>query len=349
MASKRSGARWTALFSALLLATGLVAACGPDQGSSGGTGAAGSTAGFPVTIEHLFGSTTIERKPTRIVTLGGGDMEAAIALDAVPTAGADWFGYTEPRTWVRDALAGRPAPQLIKADQVNFEQIAALRPDLILYVNSKNEQNTYGTLSRIAPTVAAPKGVDHLYGVPWVDQVRTIAKATGTTAKGEEVVTGTQKVLSDAAKANPEFAGKVATAGVFSSGNYSIWMPSDPRMQLLTALGFKTNPAIDALDNGSFYVTLPREQLAKMNSDLVFLAAGDQEGKVNPAVAGDPLFNSLPVAQGRHVAYFGGPGVINTNSAEGAFSSAVSIGGPLGIKYVVDKLVPKLKNALAGK
>lgn len=346
MTPKRSA---TALLTALVLAAGLVAACGADRGSGGGTSAADSAAGFPVTIEHLFGSTTVEHRPTRIVTLGGGDMEAAIALGAVPAAGADWFGYTEPRTWVRDALAGRPAPELIQAEQVNFEQIAALRPDLIVYVNSKNEESTYRTLSRIAPTVAAPKGVDHVYGVPWADQVRTIAKATGTTAKGEEVVTGTQKLLSDAAKANPEFAGKIATAGVYSSGNYSIWMPSDPRMQLLTSLGFKTNPAIDALDNGSFYVTLPREQLAKTNSDLIFLAAGDQQGAVDPAVAGDPLFNSLPAVRGKHVAYFGGPGVINTNSAEGAFSSAVSIGGPLGIKYVVGKLVPKLKDALAGK
>ncbi|WP_202872651.1 ABC transporter substrate-binding protein [Kribbella soli] len=48
-----------------------------------------------MTIDHLYGSTTIKAKPQRVVTLGGGDTEAAIALGVVPVAGADWFGNTQ--------------------------------------------------------------------------------------------------------------------------------------------------------------------------------------------------------------------------------------------------------------
>ncbi|WP_020672152.1 iron-siderophore ABC transporter substrate-binding protein [Amycolatopsis nigrescens] len=339
--------RLAALVTSLVLGAGLVTACGADRATSGAPGA-GDATGFPVQIDHRFGSTKIEKKPSRIVALGGGDMEASIALDVVPVAGADWFGYNRLRNWVKDGLGDRQPPELIMASQPNFEQIAALRPDLILYVNSVNDKNQYDTLARIAPTIAAPADVRNVYGVYWQDQVRTIAKATGTTAKGEEVVQRTQGLLDDAAKAHPEFAGKVITAGVFSSGEYSVWMPSDPRMRLLRSLGFRTNPKIDALDDGSFYVRLPDEQLDKLNADLILLAAQDQTGAVDPSVTANPLFATLPAVQARHVVYFGGAGVINSGTESAEFSSAFSIGGPLGIKYVLDKLVPKLQAGITG-
>lgn len=66
-------------------------ACGrSDTSSDKGS----STAGFPVRLTHRFGHTTIPRKPKRVVAVGGGDMETAIALGIVPVAGADWFGWT---------------------------------------------------------------------------------------------------------------------------------------------------------------------------------------------------------------------------------------------------------------
>ncbi|WP_432936027.1 hypothetical protein ACQPXM_22125 [Kribbella sp. CA-253562] len=54
----------------------------------------------------------------------------------MPVAGADWFGYAELRGWVKDRLGDRPAPKLVQSFEPKFEQIAALKPDLILYLNS---------------------------------------------------------------------------------------------------------------------------------------------------------------------------------------------------------------------
>jgi hypothetical protein len=62
----------------------------------------------------------------------------------------------------------------------------------------------------------------------------------------------------------------------------------------------------------------------------------------------DHLFGSTTIKAG-HVAYWGGVPVINTPTPSGEFSSAFSIGGPLGIKYVIPPLVPQLKEAVAGK
>ena len=331
----------------LALSAGLAASSQDDTENSAAS--TGDTAGFPVTIDHLYGSTTIKAKPQRVVTLGGGDMEAAIALGVVPVAGADWFGNTQLRGWVKSALGDRQAPKLIGASELKYEEIAALQPDLIVYVNTVNEKKQFDTLNAIAPTIAAPPGTKNVYGVPWQDQVREIAKATGTTSAGEQVVKDTETLLTDTAKANPEFAGKVITAGVYSADSLNAWLPSDPRMRLLTAVGFRTNPQIDAMENGDFYVKISPELTPKLNADVIFMAALDGSGKLDPAVVKDKVWNALPAVKAGHVAYWGGAPVINTATPSGEFSSAMSIGGPLGIKYALPKLVPMLKNALTGK
>ncbi|MGC4938847.1 iron-siderophore ABC transporter substrate-binding protein [Kribbella sp. DT2] len=334
-------ARVVAVAAALVLALGACGSGGDDENAAAPAGD-----GFPVTIDHLFGSTTIKAKPERIVAIGGGDMESAIAIGAVPVAGADWFGFTETRTWVKDALGDRPAPKLVASFEPKFEEIAALKPDLILYVNSINDKKQYDTFSGIAPTIAAPAGTKNVYGVPWQQQVEMIAKATGRTADGQKVIADTEGLLADTAKANPGWAGKTITAGVFSADEFSAWLPSDPRMRLLTALGFKTNPQIDALDNGDFYVKISQEQLEKLNADLIFLAAEDQNGKVDPKVTGNPVYNNLATVKAGHVAYFGGAPVITSNTELGQFASAFSIGGPLGIKYITGKIAPLLNKGL---
>lgn len=74
-----------------------------------------------------------------------------------------------------------------------------------------------------------------------------------------------------------------------------------------------------------------------------------ESGKLDTAVVNDKVFNALPAVKAGRIAYWGGAPVINTPTPSGEFSSAMSIGGPLGIKYAVPKLVPMLKNALTGK
>ncbi|MFC6161083.1 iron-siderophore ABC transporter substrate-binding protein [Kribbella jiaozuonensis] len=332
----------------LALGAGLTA-CSENDDTQNSAADTGASAGFPVTIDHLFGSTTIKAKPERVVTLGGGDMEASIALGVVPVAGADWFGNPQMRGWVKTALGDRPAPKLIQASEPKYEEIAALKPDLIVYINTVNDKKQFDTLNAIAPTIAAPAGTKNVYGVPWQDQVREIAKATGTATAGEQVVKETETLVSDTAKANPDFAGKVITAGVYSADSLNAWLPSDPRMRLLTSLGFKSNPQIDAMDNGDFYVKISPELTPRLDADLIFMAALDGSGKLDPAVVNDKVWNALPAVKAGRVAYWGGAPVINTATPSGEFSSAMSIGGPLGIKYALPKLVPMLKDALAGK
>ncbi|MGH3927931.1 MAG: iron-siderophore ABC transporter substrate-binding protein, partial [Pseudonocardiaceae bacterium] len=56
----------------------LLAGCGTESNPAPSVG--GGAAGFPVTIEHRYGSTTIPREPQRVVTVGYLDQDPVVAL-----------------------------------------------------------------------------------------------------------------------------------------------------------------------------------------------------------------------------------------------------------------------------
>ena len=74
----------TAVAAALLLA-----GCG-DTAEANDPGTTDNPADvFPVTIEHAFGSTTIEAKPERVAAVGWSNHEVALALGVVPVGMAE--------------------------------------------------------------------------------------------------------------------------------------------------------------------------------------------------------------------------------------------------------------------
>lgn len=72
------------LFHTGAAAAGLLPACGSDATSGPAPAAAGS--GFPVTLPHRYGSTTIPAEPKRVVCVGEGEQDALLALGIVPLA-----------------------------------------------------------------------------------------------------------------------------------------------------------------------------------------------------------------------------------------------------------------------
>src|SRR4051812_21957870 len=69
---------------ALALTLGALALTGCSTGSTDDDAAGTSTTqveadAFPVTIEHAFGTTTIEKEPERVATLGWSDQDHVVA------------------------------------------------------------------------------------------------------------------------------------------------------------------------------------------------------------------------------------------------------------------------------
>src|SRR3546814_534534 len=84
--------RRAALILALLACLGGLAACGDDGNDSASASDPDAGGAFPVTIEHIYGTTVIPEAPERVVTAGFNDADYALAFGIVPVGVRDFIG-----------------------------------------------------------------------------------------------------------------------------------------------------------------------------------------------------------------------------------------------------------------
>ncbi|OLT32540.1 ABC transporter substrate-binding protein [Actinomadura sp. CNU-125] len=308
----------------LLLA---LTACGSSDGT--GTDAAGDAAAsgaYPVKITTKFGDVTVEERPERVVALGWGDAETALALGVQPVGQSDWleFGGDGVGPWVTQKYD--ESPEKIGTLEPEYEKIASLRPDLILDVKSSGDAGRYDLLSKIAPTVAVPEGGDS-YKTTWTKQTQMIAEALGVPDKGAKLIAGIDAKFAAAREEHPEFKGKTISLGSRTSGGYGGYVKGTDRVAFVESLGFENNPKIDAAAGKNFSIEIARENLGILDADLVVMTAIGLE----PAqISGDPLYKAVPaVRDGRSI-------VFDDKNISNAFATNT----PLSIGYAIDKVVP---------
>jgi iron complex transport system substrate-binding protein len=330
---------------ATVAAAGLIlflSACGPNPEAADSADAGGSAAGatgFPVALAHRFGTTNITAEPKRIVTVGLVEQDALLALGVVPTATTEWFGANPGAIWpwATAALGSAPKPQVLtNTDGIQFEKVAALRPDLILAVYSGLSAEDYATLSKIAPTVAQPKdAVD--YGVSWQDLTRTVGSAVGRKAQADKLVADLQARFATVRAQHPEFA---ATTGLMATTweGYYVYGPQDSRGRLLTDLGFKLPDGLAEVTGKEFGANLSKERTDLLDTGaLVWLV--DKYAPDKAKVQADPLYAKLKVkTEGRDV-------YLENGEQLGAATSFVTV---LSLPLLLDKLVPQLAAAADG-
>ena len=136
--------RWTALAAAVVVLPLTACSTGTTDGASRASATASADPdAFPVTIDHAFGSTTIEQAPTRVATVSWVNADVALALGVVPVGMAkdEWGGNANGSTPWKDAaldrlgapIGGDAAPaQYSEADGINYTEIAKTSPDVIL-------------------------------------------------------------------------------------------------------------------------------------------------------------------------------------------------------------------------
>jgi iron complex transport system substrate-binding protein len=330
-----------------LLLTFLLAACTSvapaaapaAEATTAATGEAAApaeaAAAFPVTIEHKYGSTTINERPERIVTVGLTDHDALLALGIVPVGTSEWFGGYPGSVWpwAQDKL-GDAIPEAVGGDAINFEKIAALQPDLILALYSGVTEEEYGLLTQIAPTVAQPAAYAD-FGIPWQELTVTVGKAVGQQAQAETLVAGVEEKFAQVRAEHPEFEGATAVVATPYQG---IWVygSQDVRGRLLTSLGFVLPEGLDAITGSEFGGNLSMERADLLDVDvIIWLDPEDAEGEL-----GGPVYSTLPVhTEGREVF------LDSYNDALGGATSFVSV---LSLPFLLDGLTPKLVDALDG-
>src|ERR1700694_2570336 len=176
----------------------LVAACSSPK--PGGGAKDGSFA-----VKHIFGETKILTPPKRVVSAGFTEQDDLLAVGVVPIAVTDWFGG-EPFgvwPWAQPKLDGAQPVVLNLNDGIQVDQIAALKPDLIVATNAGLDQDTYTKLSAIAPTIAQ-SGPDAFFE-PWKDQATAIGQAVFKADDMANLITAVDEKFNTAGKNNPQF------------------------------------------------------------------------------------------------------------------------------------------------
>ncbi|ADB30121.1 periplasmic binding protein [Kribbella flavida DSM 17836] len=327
-------ARGAALAAAALLVATTLAACGSDADEpAAATGEAG--AGFPVTLKNVFGETTIPSKPQRIVTLGWNAQDVVYALGETPvgmpkvTYGAAKEGVT---AWDADKFDASKTTLLDSGDTYPYEKIAALDPDVILAPYEGFDETVYKTLSGIAPTVAYPGAP---WQTSWQDQTTLIGKALGKPAEADQLIAGIKDRIAKVAAEHPEFKDKTITVGSFGAENY-VYMPGDPRVQILTEMGFKNAPGVEKLEQTNtkkeFALTVSKEKVAEIDAD-VLVAYVDGIGAAK--FTADPVYGALGAVKK-------GSAYVMEDQQVISGMSAVSV---LSVPWVLDKIVPGLSKA----
>ncbi len=317
----RGWRRAAAALVANVLAVSLLAACGP---APDGTSQATETG--TVTIAHKFGETTVPANPSRVVTVGWTDQDFVLALGVVPVSTRAFFDDYSGYPWVEAATQSKGVSTWGGEDSIDFEAIAAQKPDLILAIYESVDEQTYDRLSQIAPTVLQSADFAD-EETPWNVQLLTTGKALGREAEARELVDQVQGRIDQAREANPDFEGKtlVVDFGPESGGHYLL-PDKDPRRALFTALGFQTQE-VDG--------DVSEEKLALLDEDVLFV-----NGATKDQMLTSPAFARLGVVRDDRTLY---------TTFESNLSGALTYSGPDALLYALDVLTPQLANALNGR
>ncbi|MFJ8826787.1 iron-siderophore ABC transporter substrate-binding protein [Streptomyces sp. NPDC102467] len=330
--SPRTGRRRFLVGALALALAGSLAACGSgtdDTADSAGQKSAGS---FPAKVSTKFGTVTVKQQPKRVVALGWGDAETALALGVQPVGASDWlaFGGDGLGPWVKEKYD--KSPQKIGTLEPEYEKIAALKPDLILDTKSSGDRTRYDTLSKIAPTVGVPNGGDQ-YKVSWKKQTTMVSQALGAPEKGKTLIADTEKQFTEAAAAHPEFKGRTITVASRTATTWGAYVRGTGRVDFVERLGFKNNPAVEKKAGSAFSVAVSEENLQMLDADLMVMAP---IGTTAKKISSDPLFASIPAAKKGHAVVFDDTDI----------SSAFATDSVLSVRYALQHVVPLFAEAM---
>jgi iron complex transport system substrate-binding protein len=319
----RRATRAIALVPTILLTVALLSGCG-----SSATPATESTAAAAdtVTVSHKFGETKVPADPQRVVTAGWIDQDFVLSLGVVPVGSrGGYFENYDEFPWVQKETDGKGVPA-IEGDTINFEGIAAAKPDVIFAINETIDQKTYDRLSQIAPTVVQSADYPD-EETPWDVQLLSTGKALGREDRAQKLVDQVDAKFAEAKAAHPEFAGKTLISDFTSEANaHYVIGKGDPRNAIFDGLGLDTKDTVGDVSE---------EKLDLLDGNALFV-----NGLTKEQMADVPAFQRLDVVRDGRTLYAG---------SDSTLSGAIAFSGPNAMLYALDLLVPQLGNALTGK
>jgi iron complex transport system substrate-binding protein len=310
-----------------------VAAVSPgcsSRKSAPGTGAAGS-----VTITHLFGQTVIKEPPKRVVSAGYTEHDDLLAVGVVPIAVTNWFGDQPFAVWPwAQPKLGAAQPVVLNLDNgIPVDQIAGLKPDLIVATNAGVDFDTYQKLSAIAPTLAQSDG--DAFFEPWKDQANAVGQAVFQADQMKSLIDAVDKQFVAVAQKNPQWQAKKALLmqGTLFQGTV-VATTAGWRTDFLNQMGLVIADSIKPFGT-DHRVVIPRDQIkAVLNSADVVIWTTESPDDQKALLADPEVAASQATAQNRHI--------FTTKDQAGA----IAFSSPLSYPLVADQLPPQISKIL---
>jgi iron complex transport system substrate-binding protein len=283
---------------------------------------------FPREVRHAFGTTTIEAKPERLVTLDSGELDAAVSMGLIPVGAVE---YT------RDSMASYSKervgdiPLVGTLDEPDLEAILGLTPDLIISSKLRHDQAMYDRLTQIAPAVFALQP-----GVTFKLNFKLYAQALGREAEGAAFI----RTYEDGVRAlNAQLPNPRPTASIVNirADEVRYYQRANFLGMVLTDLGFPRNPA-ENVDDFAFFGS--QENLGDYAAgDFLIVAVADAaKGEVADEILASDIWQTLPAVQSGNVlmadanTFIGGVGygaagdVVNTIAAHFGLDPVIAHG-----------------------
>ncbi|TLM73877.1 iron-siderophore ABC transporter substrate-binding protein [Pseudarthrobacter sp. NamB4] len=341
----KSAGKATAVLAAAALT---LSACstGPASSTTGAGASSSSSSQFPVTIDHVYGETTIEKQPTRVATVSWVNDDVAIALGVVPVGlpKNEWGGNEQGSTPWKDAaledlgagFGSDKAPvQYSEADGINFTEIAKLTPDVILAAYSGLTEEDYKKLNEIAPVVAHP---ELAYGTSWQDSTSIIGKALGKDTEAAKLISDTEATIKEKVAEYPQIAGKSFIYGNLepaSADGVNVYTANDNRPRFLSGIGMTLAPVVEDNSKGSqkFFIPWSAEKANELESDIFITWVPDAATK--DSIKSNPLLGQIPaIKKGALVA-----------DSDNTLTLSISASSPLSLPWSLDTFLPQLATA----
>lgn len=288
-----------------------------------------------MTINHLFGETVIKEPPKRVVSAGYTEQDDLLAVGVVPIAVTYWFG-DQPFAvwpWAQPRLGGAQPVVLNLDNGIPVDQIAGLKPDLIVATNAGVDADTYQKLSAIAPTV--PQSDGDAFFEPWKEQATAIGQAVFQADQMKSLVDAVDQKFTAVGKEHPAWTGKKALLmqGTLWQGTIVATM-AGWRTDFLNQMGLVIADSIKPFGTDHRAV-IPRDHIrAVLDSADVIIWTTENPDDQKALLADPDVAASQATAQNRHI--------FTTKEQAGA----IAFSSPLSYPLVADQLPPQIGKIL---
>ncbi len=255
--------KFSVLVFSIIATIAILAACGNAEEKEVNSASAEKETATSETrvIEHVLGTTQITGTPKKIVTLYQGATDTLLEFGVKPIGVVESWAEQPIYEYLKSDLEGVTIVGL--ETQPNLEEIAALKPDLIIATQVRHEE-IYEQLSQIAPTVVNTT----LYDIH--ETTSLIGQSIGQEDQAEKLIADWESRVADFKEkiaTNENYPFSVAVTN-YRADHARVYVQGFAG-SILTELGFKEPKNLQGQKLDIVKLN-DKESISQMDADVIF-------------------------------------------------------------------------------